>query len=158
MILTILVSMLVYIFWFIKSEFQRVLDRIDQSTLGIARMQRELTQSTVQQLNDQLHESFGRLEEEYDGEKEDEESEEGEDEESEEGEEGGEEDEEGEDQVVKDAPLEEIDESDEVEETTTVEETPYIQTVEKEIATAIEELDAVITESPPKKRGRKPNK
>jgi|APSaa5957512535_1039671.scaffolds.fasta_scaffold26344_3 hypothetical protein len=151
MILTILVSMLVYIFWFIKSEFQRVLDRIDQSTLGIARMQRELTQSTVQQLNDQLHESFGRLEEEYDGEKEDEESEEGEDEESEEGEEG-------EDQVVKDAPLEEIDESDEVEETTTVEETPDIQTVEKEIATAIEELDAVITESPPKKRGRKPNK
>ena len=143
MILTILVSMLVYIFWFIKSEFQRVLDRIDQSTLGIARMQRELTQSTVQQLNDQLHESFGRLEEEYDGEKEDEESEEGE---------------EGEDQVVKDAPLEEIDESDEVEETTTVEETPDIQTVEKEIATAIEELDAVITESPPKKRGRKPNK
>ena len=156
MILTILVSMLVYIFWFVKSEFQRVLDRIDQSTLGIARMQRELTQSTVQQLNDQLHESFGRLEEEYDGEEgEDEESEEGEDEESEEGEEGGEE---GEDQAVTDAPLEEIDESDEVEETTTVEETQDIQTVEKEIATAIEELDAVIAESPPKKRGRKPKK
>lgn len=136
MILTILVSMLVYIFWFVKSEFQRVLDRIDQSTLGIARMQKELTQSTVQQLNDQLHESFGRLEEEYDGE-------------------------EGEDQAVTDAPLEEIDESDEsdeVEETTTVEQTPDIQTVEKEIATAIEELDAVITESPPKKRGRKPKK
>lgn len=88
MILTILVSMLVYIFWFVKSEFQRVLDRVDQSTLGIARMQRELTQSTVQQLNEQLQESFGRLEEEDDEEDEEENDEEGEEDEEENEEEG----------------------------------------------------------------------
>ena len=145
MILTILVSMLVYIFWFMKSEFHRVLDRIDQSTLGIARMQRELTQSTVKQLNDQLQESFGRLEEEYDGEEEDEEEED---------------EEEGEDQEGPDAPLEEIDESDELKEDTqeTVEDTPDVKAIEKEVETAIEELDAVMTETIPKKRGKKPQK
>ena len=140
MILTILVSMLVYIFWFMKSEFQRVLDRIDQSTLGIARMQKELTQSTVQQLNDQLQESFERLE--HDGEAENEE------EEDEEEEEEGEDEED--DQAGPESPLEEIDESDKLGEDTTV------KAVENEIETAIEELDAVMTESLPKKRGRKP--
>lgn len=39
------------------------MDRIDQSTVGIARMQRELTQSTVRALNDQLHDSLGMDEE-----------------------------------------------------------------------------------------------
>jgi len=146
--LTIIVSMLVYIFWFIKSEFQRVLDRIDQSTLGIARMQRELTQSTVQQLNDQLQESFGRLEEEeYDGEEEDED--EGEDASEDEDNEDA-----SEDQGGADAPLEEIDEGDELQQDS--QEVEEVKAVENEIKTAIEELDAVMTESPPKKRGRKP--
>lgn len=148
MMLTIIVSMLVYIFWFIKSEFQRVLDRIDQSTLGIARMQRELTQSTVQQLNDQLQESFGRLEEEeYDGEEEDED--EGEDASEDEDNEDA-----SEDQGGADAPLEEIDEGDELQQDS--QEVEEVKAVENEIKTAIEELDAVMTESPPKKRGRKP--
>ena len=155
MILTILVSMLVYIFWFMKSEFQRVLDRIDQSTLGMARMQRELTQSTVQQLNDQLQESFGRLdEEEYDGEEEDEEEDE-----EEEGE--GDEQEEEDEQETQDTALEEIDEvTDEGDEDQqeNFEDTPAGKAVEKQIETAIEELDAAIAESPPKKRGRKPKK
>lgn len=147
MILTILVSMLVYIFWFVKSEFQRVLDRIDQSTLGIARVQRELTQSTLQQLNDQLQESFTRLEEEeYDGEEDEDEDE---DQDQDQEEEEDEETQEPEDQAVTDAPLEVIDETDKV-----VEETP----IENEIATAIEELDAVMAESPPNKRGRKSKK
>lgn len=147
MILTILVSMLVYIFWFVKSEFQRVLDRIDQSTLGIARVQRELTQSTLQQLNDQLQESFTRLEEEeYDGEEDEDEDE---DQDQHQEEEEDEETQEPEDQAVTDAPLEVIDETDKV-----VEETP----IENEIATAIEELDAVMAESPPNKRGRKSKK
>ena len=149
MILTILVSMLVYIFWFMKSEFQRTLDRIDQSTLGIARMQRELTHSTVKQLNDQLQESFGRLgEEEYDGEEEEEE-------EGEEDEEDREEDQ----RETPDAALEEIDEGDEGDEGDKGDEREYdTQAIEKEIETAIEELDSVMTESPPKKRGRKPKK
>jgi len=108
-------------------------------------MQRELTQSTVKQLNDQLQESFGRLEEEYDGEEEDEEEED---------------EEEGEDQEGPDAPLEEIDESDELKEDTqeTVEDTPDVKAIEKEVETAIEELDAVMTETIPKKRGKKPQK
>ena len=145
MILTILVSMLVYIFWFIRSEFQRVLDRIDQSTLGIARMQRELTQSTVQQLNNQLQESFKRLEEEeYDDEDEDEDEGE-EDEEDEEDVEG--EDQEGPEGDKLDDDPQEI-----------VEDTLAVKAVENEIETAIEELDAVMTEAQPKKRGRKPNK
>ena len=153
MILTIIVSMLVYVFWFIKSEFQRVLDRIDQSTLGIARMQRELTQSTVQQLNNQLQESFGRLEED-----DDEEEDEDEGEEDEEDEEQDEED----DQETPVTALKEIDEGEEGEEgeegNEGKEDTPAVKAVENDIISAIEELDAVMTESPPKKRGRKPKK
>ena len=158
MILTIVVSMLVYIFWFIKSEFQRVLDRIDQSTLGIARMQRELTQSTVKQLHDSLQESFGRLEDDDDNfdEEEDDEDEEN-------------------DEDDEDDDLEEVDETEEVEEaeeadetdeptpmTTTIqEETPeptdqVVEDMEKEIASAIIELDTAV--DAPKKRGRKSKK
>jgi CO dehydrogenase/acetyl-CoA synthase beta subunit len=83
-ILTIVISMLVYIFWYVKSEFQRVLDRIDQSTLGIARLQRELSQSNVEQLNNQLQESIRGFMEDEDEEEEEEDEEEDEEEEEEE--------------------------------------------------------------------------
>jgi hypothetical protein len=150
MILTIVVSMLVYIFWFIKSEFQRVLDRIDQSTLGIARMQRELTQSTVKQLHDSLQESFGRLEDDDDNfdEEEDDEDEEN-------------------DEDDEDDDLEEVDETEEVEEVKEVEEVEeadeaneptdqVVEAMEKEIESAIIELDTAV--DAPKKRGRKSKK
>ena len=108
------------------------------------------TQSTVQQLNDQLQESFGRLEEEEDNSEEDEEGEEDEEEE-----EDGEDEE---DQVRvspnPDAALEEIDADAALEEIDEGEDEDIL--VENEIGTAIEELGK--TESLPKKRGRKPKK
>ncbi len=58
MLLTAIISMIVYIFWFIKSEFSRVVDRIDQSTLGLARLQREVSQSMLTALNEQINESL----------------------------------------------------------------------------------------------------
>lgn len=140
MILTILVSMLVYIFWFMKSEFQRILDRIDQSTLGIARMQRELTQSTVQQLNEQLQESFARLENDGEEDVEEEEGEEEVEEEEVEEEEAEEEGEENEENVSKDADP-------------SADESKALEAVE----TVIEELHEVMGDSP-KRRGRKPKK
>lgn len=90
MILTIIVSMLVYVFWFMKSEFQRVLDRIDNSALGIIRMQKELTSTTVQTLNEQLRDSLLGDADDYEGEEEDEEEgeEEGDEEADEEADEG----------------------------------------------------------------------
>ena len=91
-ILTIVISMLVYIFWYVKSEFQRVLDRIDQSTLGIARLQRELSQSNVEQLNNQLQESIRGFMEDEDEEEEEEDEEDEEEEEEEDKEEEEEED------------------------------------------------------------------
>ena len=48
LLLTIVIAMLVYIFWFLKLEFHRVIDRIDQASVGIARMNRELMQATAQ--------------------------------------------------------------------------------------------------------------
>ena len=153
MILTILVSMMVYIFWFMKSEFQRVLDRVDQSTLGIARMQRELTQSTVQSLNEQINESFGRLSAEDDDEESDDEDRE------------------------EDEEIEEVEDEEETEETEETEkgeklkngegaEDPPLRDLEtdrKEIEAAIAEIaeaeieEIEVLEPPPaKKRGRKP--
>lgn len=159
MILTILVSMLVYIFWFMKSEFQRVLDRIDQSTLGVARMQRELSQSTVQQFHDQLQESFGKLDE---GEEEEEEGDEEEEDEEEQDEaEDEEEDGDGEDGVVDVVDV--VPEEDEATEDPIGERPPSPElevlktSIEQEIETAIEELDTIGAD-PPKKRGRKSKK
>jgi Na+-transporting NADH:ubiquinone oxidoreductase subunit NqrC len=156
MILTIVVSMLVYIFWFIKSEFQRVLDRIDQSTLGIARMQRELTQSTVKQLHDSLQESFGRLEDDdnFDEEEDDDDEENNEDDDLEEV-----------DETEEVEEVEEVEEDDEANEPTPMatvqEETPeptdqVVEAMEKEIESAIIELDTAV--DAPKKRGRKSKK
>ena len=49
-----MMAMLVYVFWFIKTEFHRTQDRLDQAVIGIARMNKELMQSTVKLLTDQI--------------------------------------------------------------------------------------------------------
>jgi len=68
MLLALIVAMIVYFFWFVKTEFQRVIERIDQSAIGIARLNRELAQSSVKALTDQLsmhdyNETYSEVEE-----------------------------------------------------------------------------------------------
>lgn len=163
-LLAILISMVVYIFWFLKSEFVRVLDRIDQATLGLARLQREVGQSTLNALNDQISETLSGLQEDiYDDL----------------GEEGEEQEEEGDEfeepnekrlETVEEElegleGLEGIDDIEEhVKETERTEET---EINEKLIESVIDELDrpeeveASLEEeepAPPRKRGRKPKK
>lgn len=164
-LLAILISMVVYIFWFLKSEFIRVLDRIDQATLGLARLQREVGQSTLNALNDQISDTLSGLQEDmYDdlGE----EGEEG-------GEEGGEQGEDGEYEEEGDEFQEEVSDEPEknrlepVEEVEEVEEVEDIDMVideaeinEELIESVIDELDKPEEEEAPapRKRGRKPKK
>lgn len=49
-ILSIIIAMLVYILYYIKTEFTRVIDRIDNGVVGIARINRELMRSTLEVL------------------------------------------------------------------------------------------------------------
>jgi|SaaInlV_125m_DNA_1040241.scaffolds.fasta_scaffold14004_5 hypothetical protein len=154
-LLAILISMVVYIFWFLKSEFVRVLDRIDQATLGLARLQREVGQSTLNALNDQISETLSGLQEDmYDDL-----GEEGGEEVGQQGE-GGQYEEEGDEFQEEediDEPdkkrLEPVEELDEVEDMN-----PDID--EALIESVIDELDKPEEEETPapRKRGRKPKK
>jgi len=147
--------MVVYIFWFLKSEFVRVLDRIDQATLGLARLQREVGQSTLNALNDQISETLSGLQEDmYDDL-----GEEGGEEVGQQGE-GGQYEEEGDEFQEEediDEPdkkrLEPVEELDEVEDMN-----PDID--EALIESVIDELDKPEEEETPapRKRGRKPKK
>jgi hypothetical protein len=49
-IMTIVVAMLVYIFWFIRMEVARLYARIDESAIGIARMNKEMIGSIMKVL------------------------------------------------------------------------------------------------------------
>ena len=53
-ILTIVVAMLVYIFWFIRTEMSRLSARIDESALGVARMNKEMMGSVMKVLTQPL--------------------------------------------------------------------------------------------------------
>tara|TARA_B100001175_G_scaffold316709_1_gene331360 strand:+ start:654 stop:1058 length:405 start_codon:yes stop_codon:yes gene_type:complete len=53
-ILTIVVAMLVYIFWFIRMEMSRLSARIDESALGVARMNKEMMGSVMKVLTQPL--------------------------------------------------------------------------------------------------------
>ena len=125
-ILTIVVAMLVYIFWFIRMEMSRLSARIDESALGVARMNKEMMGSVMKVLTQPL---LPDLEDDDD----DDDDEEEDDEENEENEEN----EEDEDEVEQ-KPTEPL---------------PVVQEVE-EIST--ESSDEVVIQVPlPQKRGRK---
>ena len=53
-ILTIVVAMLVYIFWFIRMEMSRLSARIDESALGVARMNKQMMGSVMKVLTQPL--------------------------------------------------------------------------------------------------------
>lgn len=78
-ILTIVVAMLVYIFWFIRMEMSRLSARIDESALGVARMNKEMMGSVMKVLTQPLLPDM-EDEDEDDEEEDEEEDEENEDE------------------------------------------------------------------------------
>ena len=140
MILALIVAMIVYFFWFVKTEFQRVIERIDQSAIGIARLNRELAQSSVKALTDQLNmHDYNETYDEEEGEEEEEEEEEGEEGVQKEGEE-----EEGEEGVQNEVGRYEDAVADELE---------VAEELEDE---EVEEVQEVEADEKPKKRGRKP--
>ena len=53
-ILTIVVAMLVYIFWFLRMEMSRLSARIDESAMGVARMNKEMMGSVMKVLTQPL--------------------------------------------------------------------------------------------------------
>lgn len=133
-ILTIIVAMLVYIFWYIRIEVSRLSARIDESALGIARMNREMMGSVMKVLTQPL---LPGMDDDED------------DDEDDDGEEHGEEEDEGlEEQTDGDQTLptlEEVEELDEVVEGVS------------EVVEENRESDEVVMEVPvvPPKRGRK---
>ena len=86
-ILTIVVAMLVYIFWFIRMEMSRLSARIDESALGVARMNKEMMGSVMNVLTQPLLPDME--DEDEDDEEEDEEEEEENEENEDENEDGG---------------------------------------------------------------------
>ena len=107
-ILTIVVAMLVYIFWFIRMEMSRLSARIDESALGVARMNKEMMGSVMKVLTQPLLPDME--DEDEDDEEEDEEDEEEEEEKNEENED------EDEDGGVEQKPVEPLSTVQEVEE------------------------------------------
>ena len=159
-LLAILISMVVYIFWFLKSEFVRVLDRIDQATLGLARLQREVGQNTLNALNDQINETLSGLQEDiYDdlGEEEGEEQEE-EGDEFEDLEPNEKRLETVKEEVEEVEELKELEGLDDIEEVQEPEQTEETEINEKLIESVIDELDRPEEVEAPRKRGRKPKK
>ena len=53
-ILPIIIAILVYLFWFVRGEFARVLKRIDQAVLAMSRMNREMMQHNMQFVAQQI--------------------------------------------------------------------------------------------------------
>ena len=127
-ILTIVVAMLVYIFWFIRMETSRLSQRIDESALGIARMNKELMGSVMEVLTQPMLPDL-------DEEDEDDEDDEDDGEDGEDGEGMKEEEDQQEEQVTKNEPLSTL----------------------KEVEDISTESDEVIIEvpQPTPKRGRK---
>jgi cobalamin biosynthesis protein CobT len=128
-ILTIVVAMLVYIFWFIRMEMSRLSARIDESALGVARMNKEMMGSVMKVLTQPLLPDMDDDDDDDDEEEDDEENEENEE---------NEEDEEGKDEVEQ-KPATSL---------------PVVQEEVEEIST--ESSDEVVIQVPlPQRRGRK---
>jgi cobalamin biosynthesis protein CobT len=83
-ILTIVVAMLVYIFWFIRMEMSRLSARIDESALGVARMNKEMMGSVMKVLTQPLLPDMDDDDDDDDEEEDDEENEENEEKEEDE--------------------------------------------------------------------------
>jgi flagellar basal body-associated protein FliL len=124
-ILTIVVAMLVYIFWFIRMEMSRLSARIDESALGVARMNKEMMGSVMKVLTQPL---LPDLEDDDDDDDDDDEEEDG----------GENEDNEEDEDEVEQQPAEPL---------------PVVQEVE-EISTESSD-EVVIQVPLPQKRGRK---
>ena len=125
-ILTIVVAMLVYIFWFIRMEMSRLSARIDESALGVARMNKEMMGSVMKVLTQPL---LPDLEDDDDDD---------DDDDDEEDDEENEDNEEDEDEVEQ-QPAEPL---------------PVVQEEVEEISTELS--DEVVIQVPlPQKRGRK---
>jgi cobalamin biosynthesis protein CobT len=135
-ILTIVVAMLVYIFWFIRMEMSKLSARIDESAIGVARMNKEMMGSVMKILTQPL---LPDLEEEDDEDDEEEDETEG----GNDGENDGENEEENiqfedEDRGVEKKPIEPLSD---------------LQEEVEEIST--ESSEVVIPVPLPQKRGRK---
>ena len=135
-ILTIVIAMLVYIFWFLRSEVSRIMSRIDESAIAISNMNNNMMTSVTRALTQPVFPGLDDYED---------------DEEEEDGEEGENYDEE-------EAAGEEADGKYEDKEEGFVEEQPTDALVSESdhtgsISTGLQELDEIISTKP--KRGRK---
>lgn len=64
-ILAIIISMLVYMFYFTKIMFSRLTEKIDNSLVGIARLNKELMDNTIKVTTDSINEALAMSVDEF---------------------------------------------------------------------------------------------
>jgi len=140
-ILTIVIAMLVYIFWFLRSEVSRIMSRIDESAIAISNMNNNMMTSVTRALTQPVLPGL----DDYEDDEDDEDAEEDEDYDEEEA-------------AGEEAAGEEADGKDEDKEEGFVEEQPTDASAGEadhtvSISTGLQELDEITSTKP--KRGRK---